>query len=70
MAKAGEDQAPSLLTGIPELPLRERTQQLLGDLFERDLSGKYDSLFGRKAKWRILSQKEISPVLDMNMQKW
>jgi len=30
-----------LLTGIPELPLRERTQQLLGDLSE-----KYDSLFG------------------------
>ena len=32
-----------LLSGIPELPLRERTQQLLGDLPE-----KYDSLFGER----------------------
>ena len=45
-----------LLTGIPELPLRERTQQLLGDLSE-----KYDSLFGERQSEGFWVRKKFHP---------
>ena len=45
-----------LLTGIAELPLRERTQQLLGDLSE-----KYDSLFGKRQSEGFWVRKKFHP---------
>ena len=45
-----------LLTGIPELPLRERTQQVLGDLSE-----KYDSLFGERQSEGFWVRKKFHP---------
>ena len=65
VAKAGEDQAPRSLDWY----CRVTTAWENPATPWRSLWKIWQPLW-KKAKWRILSQKEISPVLDVNMQKW